>query len=289
MRIEHKSIFSKVKDYKGNPITEFIKIQSFLNNKTCYYNDTIYTFLADNFKKCTLLRGNFIDLNNCLYEIMFKLNEHNAFEYDDLDEEIQNDIFDAFLTYCEVIAYVHGITWKYYVEPNELFENGNFDSDTFLQVLDLIKISLKSMNHDIKMINKKTLEMLAYKCNPEAEIIAEQSPNNLKEAIYFYLGTKQNDIKEKQNRLHMIIDLIEPLLKKYKKSTNLISKIEEYVQLIRHPEMKKKEPQYEWFYDETLFQDYLDQIFSLCLLVKEFDVANQITKDFEEKKKEINK
>ncbi|MCR5308421.1 MAG: hypothetical protein K6E24_05455, partial [bacterium] len=175
------------------------------------------------------------------------------------------------------------VTYKYYLYSERIWNDRNFDKDTYLQFIDIIKTSLKSINHDYKVIEEDNYEIVVFKNNPDAECVAEKSPKKLKDAIYYYLGTKDSEVEEKENRLHIIIDLIEPLLKKYKNENNLISKTEEYVQLIRHPEIKKNESQYKWFFNDK--KAYLDELFMLCVFVKEYDLSKDTIKEFEGLKK----
>ena len=265
MSLTHKSIFAKVKEYKGNPIDEYNKIQTFVK-KECYFHYSIYSFLFSNFHSCKLLRASFIDLNDCLNSVNRKLDLYSSSKFEYLDESIQDELLDDFLMFCEIVLCVYYVTLKCDIIPNELYNNKNFDNQIFAQLVEIIKNSLKSMNHDFRIVEDENYEIIAYKCNPDAECVAEQSPINLKNEIYYYLGTKENDLKEKETHLHNIIDLIEPLLKTYKEN-KLVSKIEEYVQLLRHPEMKKNEKQYNWIFNNKLA--YLDQLFMLCIFVKE--------------------
>ena len=285
MSITHKTIFDKVKGYKGNPIDEYNKIEAFIKTKKCYYHDTIYDLLETNFQKCKLLRANYIDLNDCLFGITKTLERYKSCKYDYLENDIQDKLLDSFLTYCEVVVCVYFVTLKYYLYQTRVWDEREFDKDTYKQLNDIIKNSLKSINHDYKMMDDDNFEIAVFKCNPEAEFVAEQSPTKLKDAIYYYLGTKSSDVDLKENYLHIIIDQIEPLLKKYKDS-NLVLKVEEYVQLIRHPEMKIDEKQYEWYFANKSV--YLDELFMLCIFVKEYDVTKGTIKKFDALKKESN-
>ena len=285
MAITHKSIFAKVKDYKGNPIDEYNKIESFIKTKPCFYHHTIYDMLKSNFQNCKLLRATFIDLDDCLNSINNSLETYKTSLFEYLDESLQDELLDSFLLYSEIIVCVYFVTYKYYIRSSGILNSRHFDNQLFTQLIEMLKNSLKSMNHDFKVIDKIDYEVVAFKCNPEAECVAEKSPQNLKDAIYYYLGVKEKDIDEKQNRLHVIINLTEPLLKKYK-DNKLVSKVQEYVQLIRHPEIKKKENMYKWFYEDK--SSYLDELFMLCIFVKEYDISNQTIAEFENTKKKYS-
>ncbi|MDD4157407.1 MAG: hypothetical protein PHY08_12630, partial [Candidatus Cloacimonetes bacterium] len=280
MSINHKSIFLKVKEYNGNPIDEYNKISSFLNKK-CYYNYSIYSLLNDNFQCSTLLRINYIDFDNCLNSVIKNLDVYADSDFSYLEEGTQEILLDDFLTYCELITHIYFVTYNNYIK--RIWDDTHFDKNIYIQLIDLIKASLKSMNHDIKMIDDDTSEVLAIKCNPEAESVAEQSPTSLKEAIIYYLGSRDNDLEEKENRLHKIIDLLEPILKKYKE-LDAVKKVEEYVQLIRHSELKKNEENYKWFFENK--GDYIDDIFMMCIFVKEYEITKTNIKKFESLKKE---
>lgn len=283
MSINHKSIFAKVKEYKGNPLSEYNKIKKLLN-KCCYYSDTIYTILYSYYSNCKLLTSTYVDFDDCLNTIINKLEEYKECSFEYLEEDIQSELFDDFLLFCEVIIYAHLISLEQ-LKKSGLWNNSYFKKEVFHQVIDLIKNSLNSMNHDVKVIDTNTYETVAYKCNPEAECVAEKSSDSLKEAIYLYLGTRKKAIDEKINRLHNIVDLIEPLLKKYSGECCVVSKVREYVQLLRHPETKKDEKQYQWFYEEKAL--YLDELFMLCIFVMEYDISKNTICEFENLKKNI--
>lgn len=279
MSIEHKSIFLKVKEYKGDPITEYNKICKFLQ-KDCYYSHSLYSLLECNFQCSLLLRPNYVDFEDCLNDCVSNLNTYSESVFEYLDENTQESLLDDFLTYCEIIIHMQLVAYNNDVK--DLLHNSNFDKEIYLQLTDLIKTSLKSMNHDIKVCNEETSECVAIKCNAEAEAVAEQSPLNLKKAIIYYLGARDADITEKENRLHKIIDLLEPILRTYKE-LEAVKKVEEYVQLIRHPETKKDDIQYKWFFNNK--EEYIDSIFLMCIFVKEYDITKQTIKKFESLKR----
>ncbi len=105
----------------------------------------------------------------------------------------------------------------------------------------------------------------------------------MRETIINYLATRNNDIEEKEIRLRTIIDKLEILLNKYS-SLSAISKVKEYAQLFRHPEDKKENPKYKWFFKDK--NKYLDEIFMMCIFVKEYDITKNNIKKYEELKKQ---
>ncbi|MCR5308451.1 MAG: hypothetical protein K6E24_05605, partial [bacterium] len=110
MAINHKSIFAKVKEYKGNPIDEYNKIETFINDKPCYWHTPIYDLMKSNFQKCKLLRANFIDLDDCISNVnqMLETYKESSFEY--LEEKVQDELLDNFLLYCEILVCLYFVT-----------------------------------------------------------------------------------------------------------------------------------------------------------------------------------
>ena len=76
-----------------------------------------------------------------------------------------------------------------------------------------------------------------------------------------------------------MIDLLEPELKKYE-NQDKIGLIKSYCQIMRHPETKGKEKQYQWFMNNP--DKYLDDVFELCIYVLQYDIINTTLKQFTE-------
>lgn len=115
--------------------------------------------------------------------------------------------------------------------------------------------------------------------NPIAEVISVESSNDISNAIMGFLGNR--DIKTKEKYLHDFIELLEPTIKRYADQP-LIKKIKEYVQLLRHPEAKKEEENYKWYFNNK--KKYINKIFELCLFVQQYDLAKNTVKEFEDNK-----
>lgn len=276
MSNNRKSIFLKVKDYKGNPIDEYNKISQFIKKQKCASYHSFEDAFIEYYKYCELLSGTYIDFKSCILNHTSNLLKYKEYSFNLLDKTKQDILLNEFLDYCEIIVYV-----QFNVLPKVVNLYG-FDRQAYSQLFGLIKTSLKSMNYEIEFINEDTNEVVVTKSNPEAEAVAAQSPKDLKEAIIYYLGTRDTNLDEKEIRLRTIIDKLEPLLEKYK-TQPLIKKVREYLQLFRHPEMKKSDPQYMWFYYDK--SKYLDDIFMMCIFIKEYDITKNTISEFSELKK----
>ena len=279
MCAERKSIYLKLTEYQGNPIDEYKKISSFISSQSFVRNWSVYNLLSAIFRHCIFLRSHYTDFDHCVSSNTKNLNKYIMMDFETLPEEIQFVLLDEFLTYCEIIMYVHFTTYKFYLRPKDI----PFDEAIYLQLSELIKTSLKSINHDIKVVDEEFGQVIVIKSHPEAEAVAAQSPKDLREAIINYLATRNNDIEEKEIRLRTIIDKLEILLNKYS-SLSAISKVKEYAQLFRHPEDKKENPEYKWFFKDK--NKYLDEIFMMCIFVKEYDITKNNIKKYEELKKQ---
>lgn len=272
----HKSIFLSINDYKSDPITEIKKIDKVLQ-KECGYYTTIYSFLKQSFVQSKVLRSRFVDLDDCIDSLIYNISHnYNCYDFERLDSNIQSIIFNEFFNYCEVIFHLLFLAYKY----EKKYING-FDENVYLQAIDVIKVSLKSLNYRIVYLDEKECLFEVIKIDPESEIVAAQSEPNIKHAILHYLGARDNDIKEKENRLHQLIDLLEPSFEKYK-NDNTVKDIKEYIQMVRHPEIYKTKKEYVWFFKGK--EEYLDRLFSLCVFLQQFVISKETLKEFKQLK-----
>lgn len=278
----HKSIFLKVNDYAGDPIVEYNKISTLLS-KNIYYHYSLYTLMNDNFKMCKSLRNMFIDLRDCLDKSIPYLIEYNYYSsLRGVPENYRNVVFDNFLTFSEIIFTMLLVIVEY-DKTNHIYNDYHFDKDLFQQCIDMINFSLKSLNYKINIINTEEFNVEAIKIDEIAEMVAAQSEPTIKSAILHYLGARDNDIKEKENRLHQLIDLLEPSFDKYK-NDNTVKDIKEYIQMVRHPEIYKSKKEYDWFFKDK--KEYLDRLFSLCVYIQQFVISKETLKEFKQLKKD---
>lgn len=273
MNNQHISIFTKIKENESNtnPIKEYIKIKSFLKENS-FMNDILEKSFVDSKK----LRASYVDLDKCLkpittildnFTISKKIYEQNSIANNEI-------ILDTFLNYCEIIIHLYNLSKNIY-QKNDIFEYNKY-----LQFYELIENSLLNLDYAIEETNQ---DILLVKNNLEARAIAYQAPIDLKEAILHYLSIKDQNIKDKELWLHQIIDQLEPLIKIYR-NLRIIDDLTEYLQLLRHPEEKKKENQYKWYYDNKNL--YFDKIFNMCLFVKEYDLTKTTLDEFKKLKQE---
>lgn len=269
----HKSIFVKLSEFKGDPISEYLKISKFAKTKDCMSFVTFYDAFDNNFELCKLLRSHYCDFYDCIDQYIVLLEEYKDYSFKTLTDSIKLKLLDYFLYYCEILLCMFFVTINSYSnEPNRL------NSDTFVHFFEIISISLKSMNYKIEITNRDIGEVKIIKDNPEAECVAKQSPKNIREATIDYLGSKDSDLKEKEQNLLTLINMLEPTLVKYQ-SDKIIKYVKEYTQLIRHPEEKKKEKVYSWYFKDK--SSYFDPIFNMCIFAQEYSLTKDTIQKFE--------
>lgn len=280
----YKSLFERLKNYETNPIDEYNKISSFLNDAIVYqdYNVRLYSLLSDAFLYCKDLRCCFTSLDSCIEINCLSLEKYDypaKSYYQSIADNEKDNLLDEYLTYCQVLltclSYlrknINAIIREYYCT--------SINSEVVEQFNELITFSLKSFNYKCIM-NNNCLNAEIIMINPIAEVTALESPKNISDAIMGFLGNR--DTKTKETYLHTFIDLLEPTFKKYSDHP-LVKIIKEYVQLLRHPEVKKEETEYKWFFDNK--KKYIDKLFELCLLVQQYDLSKSIVDEFEKNKK----
>lgn len=265
---EHKSIFSKINEYSSNPIAEFLKINKFISETECESYTTVKYVLSEFFHRSTELIKIYTDFDNCIDDNTRTISNNAYFssnnQYQNINISIKEQIMDEFLTYCEIISHIFFISAK---ERNRYSDNILYN-----QTIELVLGSLKSIGYKMKMIDRTKCIVEIIKTNPEAEYVAEKSSPDIKKTIYKYLGSRNNDVENRKNMLHNLIDLLEPTLKKYS-SQSTIGKIKEYSQLLRHPEINKTLDKYKWFYNDV--NSHFDEIFELCIFVLYYEISNK--------------
>ncbi len=281
----HKSIFKKIEDYKSNPLKEYIKLDSFYrdSSKEAYYyfgsGHSIYDLLSNSFPLCEKLTGVYKDFEDCINsELGYLMNHAYGNNWNYLTDEKKEIILDEFQTFAEIVSYIYVYGAKKFLTSDRNIEA---NLNIYRQGFQLLKISLKSINYEIKVLEEEQIVEIA-KINPVAEKVAMQSKPEIKKTIISYLGTHNKDVDSKRHYLHDLIDLLEPILKKFENQEK-IGLIKNYCQIMRHPEIKGKQEQYQWFMNNL--EKYLDEVFELCIYVLQYDIANTTLKQFTENTK----
>ena len=280
----HKSIFEKVEDYISNPLEEYIKLDSFYRDpkKVAYYyygSGSIYKLLSESFIYCEKLTGVYKDFYDCLdSSLPYLRNRAYDVDWEYLSKDDKEKVLDEFQTFSEIVSYI-------YIYGIPKFKNCNnsisITEAIYKQGFQLLQTSLKSINYEILILKKEQIVKIS-KINAIAEKIAFQSKPEIKKTIIVYLGAHNNDIDNKRHYLHDLIDLLEPLLKKYD-NQDKVGLIKNYCQIMRHPETKGKQEQYQWFMKDL--NKHLDEVFELCIYVLQYDIANVTLKQFTENTK----
>lgn len=268
----HKSIFITLSEYKTNPILEFYKIEKILYKK-CDFDRRLIDILDTCFMMSDFLRFKFVCINDALESFRKVFRKFQNCIYDVLEQEDKYILEDAYLNYCEILYHLFSFLTEDFILRFDFYDNRALE-----QAKGMICSGLKAMNFKIVCIDEKQKLFEVIKINQGAEVVAALSPTNIKEAIIGYLGARDSDIAEKETRLLTLINLLTPNIKKYR-NEKTISKVSEFVQLIRHSEEKKEEPAYKWFYENK--SKYLDDIFSLCLFAQHYFLAKETISMFD--------
>lgn len=276
-----KSIFEKLEQNFSNPLDEYFKISLFVNEANCHYSDTIYECFAALFSYCEVLRKHYSSLDDCVsdnlgilanYSCGFGNDTFNTFE-----DEIKNEIEDSFLTYVEIMSCMLCVFRRY---GPSVFGSVHIKKQIIDQFEGMINESLRSINYKIETKNEGNVQII--KIDPVSELIANQSTPNMKVAILNYLSIRNGDIAGKEKALHDIIDLLEPIFKKYG-NVEIVKTAKEYAQIIRHPEIKKNEKEYYWFVNNK--NVYLNKLFNMCVFTQQYALNKDIVSEFNEQKK----
>lgn len=278
----HKSIFDLIDEYKSDPITEYEKIDNFIRNTDCADCVTIYDTLKRWYPLCEKLFTTYPTFENCLDVFTKSIKENRIYLFSYLSDNSKKDVLDDFLNFCEVLSHIVHFCLKTTGESNNNRQS-QCTVHSFKGLLSIVETSLKSMGFKLVVLDENSLETKAIKINPQAEFLAARSPQNIRETIICYLAARDGDITAKENELHRLINFLEPTFKKYNRESP-ISDIKGYTQLLRHSEVKKSETGYKWFNDDKNKEKYLDDLFSMCVFVEEYQLVKENLKKFKERK-----
>lgn len=275
----YKSIFEKIKKYSSNPIDEYNKIIDFIYKQNVDDCFSLHNLLKESYAYCSDLNSVFPTFDACIDENCSNITEYESpakSYYESIADSQKELLLDEFLTFSQVVLTIV----RYYKANRDDFLFKHFlnvlkNENGISQLVNLITTSLKCFNYKA-IANKKDLNVELILDNPIAEAVADASPTNISDSIIGFLGSR--DTKTKERFLHDFIDLLEPSLKELS-DLAIVKKIRGYVQLVRHPETKATEKQYEWFSNNK--KKYLDELFMLCLFVQEYSLAKQTLKEFD--------
>lgn len=278
----HKSIFDLIDEYKSDPITEYEKINNFIRNTDCVDYETIYDTLKRWYPLCEKIFTTYPTFEECLDVFTKSIKENRIYLFSSLSDNSKKDVLDDFLNYCEALSHIVCFSLKTIGESNNNRQSQCIVR-SFKGLLSVVKTSLKSMGFKLEISDKDSLETRAIKINPQAEFVAARSPQNIRETIICYLAARDGDITAKENELHRLINFLEPTFKNYNRESP-ISDIKGYTQLLRHSEVKKSETGYKWFNDNKNKEKYLDDLFSMCVFVEDYQLVKENLKEFKERK-----
>lgn len=278
----HKSIFDLIDEYKSDPITEYKKIDDFIRYTYCVDCETIYDTLEGWYPLCEKLFTTYPTFKKCLGAFTTSIEENKNYPFSCLSDNSKKGVLNDFLNYCEVLSHIAHFGLKSMGESNNNRQSQCIVR-SFKGLLSVVKTSLKSMGFKLEISDKDSLETRAIKINPQAEFVAARSPQNIRETIICYLAARDGDITAKENELHRLINFLEPTFKNYNRESP-ISDIKGYTQLLRHSEVKKSETGYKWFNDNKNKEKYLDDLFSMCVFVEDYQLVKENLKEFKERK-----
>lgn len=290
-----KPVQVKVKEYVSNPFEEYKRLNTFLNQE-CYFRDTIYDFLETYYDKCQSLYFVHYTLNECINaycKIIPQYLNNEKFNYDDLEEGIKQEILYDFLNYCEILycvidAIENDADFNYY---GRVGLNREIISD----FKSIIKVSLSSVGYKLEVTSDPIERIKIFKNNSEIEFVTNYTNDRINYAIKGYLGIRNEEIQEKEEKLLALITYLLPSINKYKiieEKQNLVwkelgkdhlveslfNKISGYVQLVKHTDEREEKKnqqakQYKWYYEEK--NKYLDDVFNLCICVQSYNIYKE--------------
>ena len=193
----------------------------------------------------------------------FKKNIIN-YDFDDYTDNFEKESIKYRLL-CELIINLTA-DYKY----SQIF---TYHRENISQLLLIIEEGLKRCGYGLKVYKEGKI---TYKKDIAAEAIAANNPD-YKESIFNYLIAK--NIKEKASALTALSNQLEAA----KTSGGFTRQNRKYIQIMRHPDEKKKEDDYSWFFEKQSFEANMDKLFRILICYCSHLSCDDILANFESK------
>lgn len=244
-----ESIFEKYRKSELDCNAEFKKIRDLIKENEYIFNER--------YKK-SKLSYLAVDIFGALQVIVGEpVEARGYFDSDPLDNiDISIDIFLDILEFLK-----NAIPCKNY-------------SDCAYQMFCVIDMCLLKLGYTCKLDDEGRLVL--YLKNPEAEAIATMVEKSTATKIYDYLVIRRDNVEAKRTALKSLSDDIEVLCTKYK-DDNVVSKVSQIMQCVRHTK-KKMQPKYPFFFEKE--EEWMDKLFEMFMYVLSIPKTKKYIEEF---------
>ena len=257
-----ESLFERLKKEKISYIQEIKKINNLLHER---YTDTQRYFLVA-FKKSPF---------NIYYEnfkeVMKDIIEINTTFYIDRYADI-NVIINC------IIDFQAELTLDSFLNFLEFFrtlcddDNEYFDINVN-QIMLIILNDCEKLGYSFKKDDNNTYRVMLK--HPEAESVAVNVKDSIRDKIYQYLMLRNGSVKEKRECIKSLADDVELTCKKYS-NIEEYNKLKQFIQCIRHTKDNPKK-EFPFYYKDE--EKWLDNTFEMIIGILAFTKTKDIVKE----------
>lgn len=255
-----ESLFEKLKRKDLSYIQELSKIYNLLHQS---YTST-YSFYYDAFKQSPF-NVYYEDFDDAIYDLIEINKEYYIDGTSDFRYLIDNIInyqadltLDSFLDYLELFRSL--IEYK----SNKFDTNANQIALIVLNDCEKLGYTFKSED------NGKTFKVMLR--SPEAEAVALQQKETVRNKIYKYLMIRSGRVDDKRECIKTLADDVEVICKKYSNITEY-DKLKQFIQCARHTKDKPKK-EFPFYYEDE--EKWLDKTFDMIIGVLSFTKTKEI-------------
>ncbi len=255
-----ESLFEKLKKKELSYIQELSKIYNLLHPS---YTST-YSFYYEAFKQSPF-NVYYEDLDDAMYDLIETNNDYYFDGISDLGYLIDNIMscqvdltLDSFLNYLEFFR--------------TLIEYKDRSMDTNArQIASIVSNDCEKLGYIFKAEdNGNTFKVMLR--NPEAEAIALQQKETVRNKIYRYLIIRSGRVDDKRECIKSLADDVEVICKKYS-SISEYDKLKHFIQCARHTKDDPKK-EFPFYYEDE--EKWLDKTFDMIIGVLSFTKTKDI-------------
>lgn len=261
-----ESLFEKLKKRELSFIQELRKIYNLL----CQHYTTTYSYYSSAFKQSPF-NVYYEDFYDGLFDLIeidkdYYIEQTSNFSYllDNIIRLQAELTLDSFLDYLEFFR--------------TLLEFKSIDFDTNAKQIALIVFNdCDKLGYTFKSDDdNKTFKVMLK--NPEAEAVALQQKESIRNKIYKYLMIRNGRIDDKRECIKSLADDVEVVCKKYSNISEY-DKLKQFIQCVRHTKDTPKK-EFPFYYENE--EKWLDKIFEMIIGILSFtktkEIVNEIKK-----------
>ncbi len=261
-----------------------------MKEKLCFATEIrkVYSIVRDDNKTLSYFEE---ALRKSVFSIKYTSFEEaliGTFDYDNDYFDPQRSSFWYLINYT--ITYNVELTLNSFLDYLELFKTlldykSNNTTDYISQIERIIDFDCEKIGYCFVKNSKKKYYSVR-QINPEAEAVALQVKESVRDKIYKYLMIREGKSNDKRECIKSLSDDVEVICNKKNNNPSEYDKLRQFIQCVRHTKDKPKK-EFPFYYEDE--EKWLDKTFDMIIGILAFTKTKEIVAELTELEKEYAK